>query len=121
MAMSCVLRRALADEFMEQHARDHVEGLEDAFALVRDRSKGRDLHFAVVEEELQVLDRGDVGEVAFVELEHVRDVRQVEAQALEVVFEVGEALDILRHLLVLGIGDKDNAVHPAQDPSGEMT
>src|SRR5512145_851314 len=70
-AMSCVLRRSLADELVEQHAGDHVEGFKDAFALVGGGGEGRDLDFAVVEQKLHVFDGSDVGEVAFVVLEDV--------------------------------------------------
>ncbi len=39
---------------------------------------------------------------------------EVEFQGPEIIFEVGEALDVLRHLVVLRVGDEDDAVHPAQ-------
>src|ERR1035441_2248722 len=52
-AMSCVLRSCLADIFVQQNAGDHVERLEDAFALVRRRAEGRDLDVAVVQDEFQ--------------------------------------------------------------------
>src|SRR5512137_1248758 len=51
-AMSCVLWRSLADEFVQQHAGNHVERLEHPFALVRGRAEGRDLEVAVVQQEL---------------------------------------------------------------------
>src|SRR6266478_3496388 len=70
----------LADEFVEQHAGDHVEGLEDAFALVRGGGERGYLELAVVEEELHVVHGGDIGQVLFVVLEDVRDVRHVELQ-----------------------------------------
>src|ERR1041384_8279511 len=38
------------DEFVQQHAGDHVQGLEHALALVGARGEGRHLHFAVVQE-----------------------------------------------------------------------
>src|SRR5689334_9254124 len=60
VAMSCVLRCALADILVEQQARDHVERLEHAFTLVRDGFKGRDLHLAIVEEVIHVFDRRGV-------------------------------------------------------------
>ncbi len=42
----------MADEFVQQHARDHVERLEDAFATVRARREGRHLDFAIIQQEL---------------------------------------------------------------------
>src|SRR5437899_3140248 len=77
VAMSCVLRRGLVDVFVEQHARDHVERLEHAFAAMRGGAEGRYLHFAVVEQKLEVLDRGGVGQVAFVELQHVGNLVEI--------------------------------------------
>src|SRR5215472_11321585 len=74
VAMSCVLRRALADELVQQHAGDHVEGLEDALALVSDGREGRYLHLTVVEQEFHVLNRGHVGEVPLVVLQDIGDV-----------------------------------------------
>src|SRR6185369_975852 len=68
VAMSCVLRNVLVNEFVEQHARNHVERFENAFALVGDRSEGGRLHFAVVEQKLHVFDRRRVGQVALVVL-----------------------------------------------------
>src|ERR1017187_6643841 len=111
LAISCVLRSCLADEFVQQHASDHVEGLKDAFALVRGGAEGGNLEVAVIQEELHVFHWGSIGQVALVILQNVGDVGEIEFQGLEVVFEVGEALDVLGHLFVLGIGDKDNAVH----------
>src|ERR1035438_7840298 len=40
VAMSCVLRSCLANELVQQHARDHVERLKHAFALVRRGAEG---------------------------------------------------------------------------------
>src|ERR1019366_178901 len=91
-AMSCVLRGALADIFVQQHAGDHVERLKDAFALVRRRAEGRDLDVAVVQEEFQVFYRGDVRQITLVVLQHVGNVGEVEPQGLQVVFQVCEAL-----------------------------
>src|SRR5579862_8563668 len=64
--MSCVLRRGLADELVQQHARNHVESFEDALAFVGDRRKGRHLHVPVVEQEFHVVYRGDVGQITLV-------------------------------------------------------
>src|ERR1017187_4233670 len=60
VAMSCVLRSCLADELVQQHARDHVERLKHALALVRRRGEGGDLEVAVVQQKLHVFDRGNV-------------------------------------------------------------
>ena len=82
MAILCVLRSALVDELVQQQARDHVQRLEHAFALLRGRGERRHLHFAVVEKKFHVLGRRDVGQVALVVLQHVRDVIQVELERI---------------------------------------
>src|SRR6266699_5918548 len=90
VAMSCVLRNALVDEFVEQHACNHVERFENAFALVADRGEGRHLHLAVVEKKFHVFHGRGVGQIALVVLQDVRDFFQVEPEALEIVREVLE-------------------------------
>ncbi len=39
---------------------------------------------------------------------------EVQLQGFEVLFEVGEALDVFGHLLVLRIGNEDDAIHAAE-------
>src|ERR1035438_2665139 len=56
LAMSCVLRTSLADEFVQQHAGDHVERLKDAFALVGCCGKRGHLDVAVIEQKVEVFD-----------------------------------------------------------------
>src|SRR6188474_189824 len=108
--MSCVLRRSLADVFMQQHASDHVQGLENTLATVCCGGKGGHLHFAIVQEELHILHRGSVCQIPLVVLHDVRDIRQVELENPEVFLKVGKTLHVLGHLFVLRIGDEDNAV-----------
>src|SRR6267142_5740219 len=105
VAMSCVLRLALVDVLVEQHAGDHVERFENALALVRGGRERRHLHFAVVKEKFHVLHRRGIGQVAFIVLKNVRDSFEIQLQALEVVREILEALDVLRHFLILRIRD----------------
>src|ERR1035438_1146086 len=57
VAMSCMLGRALVDEFLEQQARDHVERFKHALALVRGGVERWHLHFTVVQKILHVFDR----------------------------------------------------------------
>src|SRR5689334_2541228 len=102
--MSCVLRRSLADELVQQHAGDHVERLENALAFVGCRREGWYLDISVIEQKLHILQRSNVRQIALVVLEHVRDFCEVQLQRFEVLLEIGKALDILRHLLVLRIG-----------------
>src|SRR2546428_1726848 len=73
---------ALADEFVQQQAGDHVERFEDALASVRGRSEGRDLHVAIVEQELHVFHRRGVGQITFVELQDIGNVVHVQFQGL---------------------------------------
>src|SRR5215469_6935136 len=80
VAMSCVLRCVLADKFIEQQARNHIQRFEYALAFVRDGAEGRDLDVAIVEEKLHVFHRGDIRQIALVVLEHEGNVRQVHLQ-----------------------------------------
>src|SRR5262245_45325007 len=50
------LAGAFVDELVEQHAGHHVQGLKNSVALMRGGTKGRHLHFPVVQEELHVID-----------------------------------------------------------------
>src|SRR5947208_15583188 len=72
------IRRGLpspfGDEFVEEQPRDHIKSLENAFALTGAGFERGDLHIAVIEQELHIFDRGDAWEVAFIVLEHIRDV-----------------------------------------------
>ncbi len=99
---------------MEEHARDHIEGLEDAFAFRCGRLERRHLHFAIIENVLQILDRRDIRQVALVVLHHVWDVVEVEVERLQVFLQVAEGLDVLLHLVVLRIGHEDDAIDAAQ-------
>src|SRR5438093_4189788 len=68
VAMSCVLRRGLGDELVEQHARNHVEGFEHPFTPVRGGGERGHLHVAVVEQKLHVIHRRSVWQIALVVL-----------------------------------------------------
>src|ERR1035441_9061088 len=47
-------------ELVQQHARDHVERLKHAFALVRRGAERGDLEVAVIQQKLHVFHRGDI-------------------------------------------------------------
>src|SRR6185503_12695364 len=96
VAMSCVLRYARVDKLVQQHASDHVERLKDTFAFVSGSAEGRHLHFAIVQQELHVLGRRGVGQVALVVLDDVGNIFQIELQALQIVREVLQTFHILR-------------------------
>ncbi|MFM1943521.1 MAG: hypothetical protein RI897_2503 [Verrucomicrobiota bacterium] len=106
---------AFVDELVEEHPGDHVEGFEDALALVGDAGETGHLHFAVIEQEFHIFDGCGVGEVPFVVLEDVGYIREVHAEGFEVFLHVAEALDVFGHLFVLGICDEDDAIDTAQD------
>src|ERR1035438_6041269 len=109
VAMSCVLRRALGDVLVEQHARDHVQRFKNAFAFVRGAGERGNLHFAIVQQKLHVFNRRDVRQITLVILQNIRNVREVHLQRAEVFFKVLKALNVLGHLFVLRIGDKHDA------------
>jgi hypothetical protein len=112
--MSCVLRDALVDIFVEQHPRDHVQRLEHAFAFVCTAGKRRHLHVAVVEQEIHVFRRRGVGQITFVVLQNVGNLADVELQRFQIVREILKRLDVLRHFFILRIGNKNYSVHAAQ-------
>ena len=113
--MSCVLRRSLADEFVQQHASDHVERFKHALALVSGRRKRGHLHVPIIEQEFHIVHRRDIWQVPLVELQDIRDFGQIQLEGFEILFKVDEALDVFRHFFVLRIGDKDDAIDAAQD------
>src|SRR5215472_4844309 len=57
VAMSCVLRCVLADKFIEQQARNHIQRFEYALAFVRHGAEGRHLDVTIVEQKLHVFHR----------------------------------------------------------------
>src|ERR1051326_7459360 len=113
--MSCVLRSGVADELVQQQPGDHVQRLEDSFALVGAGGKGWNLNFPIVEQKFHIFYGSDVGEVALVVLEDVRDLGEIQFESFEVLFEIGEAFDIFAHLVVLRIGDKNNAINATEN------
>src|SRR5258705_6265122 len=115
VAMSCVLRSSLADILIKQHPGDHIERLKNAFAAVRSRAEGGHLHFAVVEQKFHVFGRRNIGKVPFVVLQDVGNLSQIQLEGLQIVFQVREGLDVLRHFLVLRIGDKHDAIHATKN------
>src|ERR1039458_1935547 len=92
VAMSCVLRSCLANELVQQHARDHVERLKHAFAPVRRGAEGGNLEVAVVQQKLHVFHRGDIRQITLVILQHVRNVGEIEPQSLQIILQIREAL-----------------------------
>src|SRR5258708_2322694 len=84
VAMSCVLRLRLADELVEQQPRDHIECLEHTFAPVGRGGEGGHLHVAVVEQELHVIHRRGIGQIALVVLHHHGNFPQIQFERLEV-------------------------------------
>ena len=75
---SCVLRRSLADKFVQQHAGDHVQRLEDTFATMSAGRERRHLNLAVVEQKFHVFNRGDIRQVPLVVLQHVRNLLEIQ-------------------------------------------
>src|SRR5262245_12201666 len=63
---------ALVNELVQQHARDHVQRLEDPFAFVRASGERWHFNLLIIEEEIHVFHRRDVRQIAFVVLQHVR-------------------------------------------------
>src|SRR3954462_4389976 len=88
-------------EFIQQQSGNHIECLEDTLAFIRARREGRDLHFAIVQQEFHVFNGGGVRQVALVVLHYVGNVPQILVQAAQVFLKVREALHVLFHLLVL--------------------
>src|SRR5436309_14636076 len=68
----------------------------------------------VVEQKLHVLDRSGIGKIAFVELQHIRNIGQIQVEASKILVQIREALDVFLHFFVLRIGHKDNAIHTPQ-------
>src|SRR5258706_1950663 len=114
VAMSCVLRSSLTDVLIKQHPGDHVQRLKNAFTAVRGRTERGDLHFAVVEQKFHVFGRSNIGKIPLVILEHVGNFAQIQLEGLQIVFQVRKGLDVLRHFLVLRIGDEHHAIHTTQ-------
>jgi hypothetical protein len=67
-----------------------------------------------VERGVQVLDRAQAWEVALVELDHVRHVRQPKGVPLEVLLQVLERLHVRVQHRFLGVGHEDDPIRPLE-------
>src|SRR3989454_2449166 len=105
-----------APEFAgESHAGDGVERVEDSLPFDGRRLEERDSLGPVVEDELQILHRRDVGQVALVVLQDVRDLVEGALVLAEVGLEVAQALDVFAETLELRVGNEHETVDTAQD------
>ena len=92
---------------------DFFQGFEDADALEGD---GFDDGFILAAQfGGEQIDGQDVGQVALVQLEHVRNLVEVVAVFFQVRHQVVERFDVGVHALLLGVGDEDDAVDAAQN------
>jgi hypothetical protein len=100
-------------EFGEDLLGDFFQGFENAYALEGYRFDDGFVLFPEFGGEH--IDREDVGQVALVELEHVRNFVEVVAVFFQVGHEVVEGFDVRVHALFLRVGDEDDAVDAAQN------
>jgi hypothetical protein len=87
--------------------------LENALALEGDRFEHR--FILALKFFGEGFNRKNVGEVAFVELQHVRNLVEVVTVLLQVRHEVVEGLGVGVHPLLLGIGNENDSIHAAKD------
>src|SRR3954453_2887092 len=83
VAISRGLPVALVDEFVQEQPGYHVQRLEHSLALVGGTRERWHLRLAVIKQKIHILHWSCVREIAFVKLQHIGNVRQVEIQALE--------------------------------------
>jgi hypothetical protein len=69
----------------------------------------------LVQRRVQILDAGELGEVALVELDDVGHVAQLHAVRLEILLEVLERLDVRAEHRFLRVGDEHDAVGALED------
>src|ERR1039458_631300 len=94
-------RLVFARKLLQQEPRDRVERGEYALTGGSDADEARHTDLAVVENEIEVVHRRGIPEVAFVILDDVGDLVEARALAHKVLFEVLEAFDVLFHLVPL--------------------
>src|SRR5215210_1248269 len=90
-----------------------LQRIEDSHAGGGDRLEGR--LALVVEDPVHLVDRHHGGKVSLVELQGVRNGREVEPMLLEVGLQVADRLDVGFHPRLLAVGDEDHAVDPLED------
>ena len=102
-------------ETLEDGGGDGVQGGEDVFSAEGVGSEAGAALSAIVEEELHVFDRSEIGEVAFVVLEDEGDGVDGAAVEAEIGLEVLHGLEVVALAIELGIGDKNDAIGLMQD------
>src|SRR5438067_3450560 len=105
----------LLAKLVQQNLRNGVQGGENILPGTGDDLEALHSFLPVVQDVIEIIDRGDIWQIAFVVLQDVRDIVERHVLFGQVVLEIFETLDILLHFFPLRIGHENDAIDTAQD------
>src|SRR5947208_10239874 len=106
---------ALLAKLVQQNLRNGVQGGKNILPGTGDDLEALHPLLPVVQDVIEIIDRGDIWQIAFVILQNVGDIVERHVLLGQVVLEIFETLDVFFHFLPLRIGYENHAIDAAQD------
>src|SRR5438874_11936121 len=106
---------ALLTKLVQQNLRNGVQGGENILPGTGDDLEALHPLLPVVQDVIEIIDRGDIWQIAFVILQNVGDIVERHVLLGQVVLEIFETLNVLLHFFPLRIGYENHAIDAAQD------
>src|SRR5207302_6336295 len=105
----------LLAELVQQDLRNGIESSENILPGTGDDLEALHPLLPVVQDVIEIIDRRDVWQIAFVVLQNVGEIVERHVLLGQVVLEIFETLDVFFHFLPLRIGYENHAIDAAQD------
>ena len=105
----------LLTKFVQQDLRNGVQGGENILPRAGDDLETLHPLLPVVQDVIEIIDRRDVWQIAFVVLQDVGDIVERHVLLGQVVLEIFETLNVFLHFFPLRIGYENDAIDAAQD------
>src|SRR5437762_10115864 len=105
---------ALLAKLVQQNLRNGVQGGENILPRTGDDLETLHPLLPVVQDIIEIIDRRDIWQIAFVVLQDVGDIVERHVLLGQVVLEIFETLNVLLHFFPLRIGDENHAIDAAQ-------
>src|SRR6266513_4223460 len=105
----------LLTKLVQQNLRNGVQGSENILSGAGDDLETLHSFLPVVQDVIQIIDGGDIWQIAFVVLQDVGDIVERHVLLGQVVLEIFETFHVLLHFFPLRIGHENYAVDAAQD------
>src|SRR5947208_9067602 len=105
----------LLAKLVQQNLRNGVQGGENILPRTGDDLEALHPLLPVVQDVIEIIDRGDIWQIAFVILQNVGDIVERHVLLGQVVLEIFETLNVFFHFFPLRIGYENHAIDAAQD------